>query len=110
MIRRIDDVIIKTFALCFFKMAESFENLDDILPDWGNEDLEKRLAEAVDSYVKQGEERKSCFSVGCCFFCVCQSCEIWNKKAFFPYILIIYCIKQIHSILLSRYSLLSYLR
>ena len=30
-------------------MAESFENLDDILPDWANEDLEKILAEAVDS-------------------------------------------------------------
>ena len=25
-------LIIKTFALCFFEMAESFENLDDILP------------------------------------------------------------------------------
>ena len=62
--RRIDDVIdIKTFALCYFKMAESFENLDDILPDWANEDLEKSLAEAVDSYVKQEEERKSRFSV-----------------------------------------------
>ena len=44
-------------------MAESFENLDDILPDWANEDLEKSLAEAVDSYVKQEEERKSRFSV-----------------------------------------------
>ena len=29
--RRIDVVIIKTFPLCYFKMAESFENLDDIL-------------------------------------------------------------------------------
>ena len=29
--RRIDDVIIKTFPFCYFKMAESFENLDDIL-------------------------------------------------------------------------------
>ena len=47
--RRIDDVIIKTFALSFFKIAESFENLGDILPDWANEDLEKILAEAVDS-------------------------------------------------------------
>ena len=42
--KRIDDVIIKTFALCFFKMAESFEHntaerrnlnyLNDILADW----------------------------------------------------------------------------
>ena len=52
--RRIDDVIIKTFALCFLKMAESFENL----ADWENEDLEKSLAEAVDSYDKQEEEKK----------------------------------------------------
>ena len=52
--RRIDDVIIKTFALRFLKMAESFENL----ADWENEDLEKSLAEAVDSYDKQEEEKK----------------------------------------------------
>ena len=44
-------------------MAESFENLDDILSDWANEDLVKSLAEAVDSYVKQEEERKTRFSV-----------------------------------------------
>ena len=55
--RRIDDVIIKTFALCFLKMAESFENL----ADWENEDLEKSLAEAVDSYDKQEEEKKNTF-------------------------------------------------
>ena len=35
-------------------MAESFENL----ADWENEDLEKSLAEAVDSYDKQKEEKK----------------------------------------------------
>ena len=35
-------------------MAESFENLTD----WENEDLEKSLAEAVDSYDKQEEEKK----------------------------------------------------
>ena len=52
--RHIDDVIIKTFALCFLKMAESFENL----VDWENEDLEKSLAETVDSYDKQEEEKK----------------------------------------------------
>ena len=52
--RRIDDVIIKTFALCFLKMAESFENL----AGWENEDLEKSLARAVDSYDKQEEEKK----------------------------------------------------
>ena len=57
--RRIDDVIIKTFALCFLKLAESFENL----ADWENEDLEKGLAEAVDSYDKMEEEKKTRFSV-----------------------------------------------
>ena len=35
-------------------MAESFENL----ADWKNEDLEKSLAEAVDSYDKQEEEKR----------------------------------------------------
>ena len=52
--RLIDDIIIKTFALCFLKMAESFENL----ADWENEDLEKSLAKAMDSYDKQEEEKK----------------------------------------------------
>ena len=61
--RRIYDVIIKTFALYYSKMAESFENLDDILADWVNEDFEKSLVEVVDSYDKQEKERKSRFSV-----------------------------------------------
>ena len=34
-----------------------------------------------------------------CYFRVCQSGEIWNKKEFFPYILIFYYIKQIDSML-----------
>ena len=37
-------------------MAESFENLENILPDWMNEYVEKRLAEAVDKFQKQEEE------------------------------------------------------
>ena len=61
--RRIDDVIIKTFALCYSQMAESFENLDDILADWVKEDFEKTLVEAVESYDKQEKEIKSRFSV-----------------------------------------------
>ncbi|XP_066026182.1 uncharacterized protein [Pocillopora verrucosa] len=44
-------------------MAESLENLDDILADWVNEDFEKSSVEAVDSYDKQEKERKSRFSV-----------------------------------------------
>ena len=61
--RRIDDIIIKTFALCYFKMVESFENLDDNLADWVNDDFEKSLVEAEDSYDKQEKERKTRFSV-----------------------------------------------
>ena len=61
--RHIDDVIIKTFALCYSKMAVKFENLDNILADWVNKDLEKSLVEAVDSYDKQEKERKSRYSV-----------------------------------------------
>ena len=40
-------------------MAQSFENL----ADWESEDLEKSLAEAVDSYDKQEEEKKTRFYV-----------------------------------------------
>ena len=40
--RRTDDVITENFSLCFSKMAESFENLEAILPDWVNEDVEKK--------------------------------------------------------------------
>jgi len=45
--RRIDDVIIRNIFPLFLKMAESFENLDDILPDWTKENVEKSLVEAV---------------------------------------------------------------
>ena len=69
--RRIDDVIIKTFALCFLKMAESFENL----ADWENEDLENSLAEAVDCYDKQEEEKKK-KRFSACYFRVYQSGKI----------------------------------
>jgi len=51
--RRIDDVIIGNFFLCFFFKAESFQNLEDILPDWVNDNVEKCLTEAVDKYEKQ---------------------------------------------------------
>ena len=36
------DVIIKIFFPLFFEMAESFKNLENILPDWANKDLEKK--------------------------------------------------------------------
>ena len=44
-------------------MAESFENLNDNLADWVNDDFEKSLVEAEDSYDKQEKERKTRFSV-----------------------------------------------
>ena len=44
-------------------MAESFENLDDNLADWVNDDFEKSLVEAEDSYDKKEKERKTRFSV-----------------------------------------------
>ena len=39
-------------------MAETFENLEDILPDWTQDDIEESLAQAVNLYEKQ-EERKN---------------------------------------------------
>jgi len=36
-------------------MAASFENLEDVLPDWVNDNVE---AEAVDKHEKQEEEEK----------------------------------------------------
>ena len=42
-------------------MAETFENLEDILPEWTKKDIEESLDEAVDMYEKQ-EEQKTRFS------------------------------------------------
>ena len=41
-------------------MAESFENLDDIYPDWAKDNV-KSLDEAINRYEKQEEERKKTF-------------------------------------------------
>ena len=41
----------------FFKMAENFETLENILPDWANEEIEKTLVEAVDKFQKEEEEK-----------------------------------------------------
>ena len=43
-------------------MADTFENLKYISPDWTKEDIEETLAEAVSMYEKQ-EERKTRFFV-----------------------------------------------
>ena len=44
------------FPLCF-KMAESFENLDNILRDWAKNKIQKSLAEELNRFEKQEEER-----------------------------------------------------
>ena len=56
----------------------------------------KRLAEAVDSDVKQEEERKS---PRCCFFFFCSCLLKWRNLNFFPYSLIFSYIKQMDSML-----------
>ena len=43
-----------------------------------------------------------------CYFRVCQSDEIWNKKAFFPYILTFYYTKRIDSMLLCACSIIDH--
>ena len=40
-------------------MAESFENLDNILRDWAKDKVQKSLAEAYNKVQKQQEERKT---------------------------------------------------
>ena len=54
--RTIDVITTKFFTLCF-KMAENFENLDNILRDWAKDKVQKSLVEALNRYEKQGEER-----------------------------------------------------
>ena len=54
--RTIDIIITKVFPPCF-KMAESFENLHNILRDWAKNKEQKSLAEALNRFEKQEEER-----------------------------------------------------
>jgi len=42
-------------------MAESFENLDNILRDWAKDKVQKSFVEALNRYKKKEEERKSRF-------------------------------------------------
>ena len=44
--RTIDVIISKFFPLCF-EMAESFENLDNVLHDWAKDKVQKSLVEAL---------------------------------------------------------------
>ena len=54
--RTIDVIVTKFFPPCF-KMAESFENFDNILRDWAKDKGKKSLAEALNRFEKQEEER-----------------------------------------------------
>ena len=47
----IDVIIKKLFPLCF-KMAESFENLENILHDWAKDMYKKSIVEALNRYEK----------------------------------------------------------
>ena len=64
--RHIDDINIANIFILFFKMAESFENLYNILRDWAKDKEEKCLDKAVNGYEKQKKERKRCFVYGKC--------------------------------------------
>ena len=51
------DVIITEFLPLCFKMAESFENLDNILRSWAKDKVQKFLTEALNGFEKQEKER-----------------------------------------------------
>ena len=52
----IDVIVTKFFPPCF-KMAESFENLGNILRDWAKDKGQKSLGEVLNRFGEQGEER-----------------------------------------------------
>jgi len=49
------------FFPLYFKKAESFQNLGNILSDRGKDKVQKSLVEALNRYEKQEEERESRF-------------------------------------------------
>ena len=55
--RRTINVIITKFFPLRFKMAKSFENLNNILRDWTKDKIQKSLAEALNRFEKQEEKR-----------------------------------------------------
>ena len=42
-------------------MAETFENSEDVLPEWKQDEMEKSLVQAVNLYEKQEERKKRFF-------------------------------------------------
>ena len=55
--RRTIDVIVTKFFPPYFKVAERFENLDNILRDWAKDKVQKSLAEALNRFEKPENER-----------------------------------------------------
>ena len=55
--RRTIDVIVTKFFLPCLIMAESFENLDNVLHDWANDKGQKSLAEALNRFEKRENGR-----------------------------------------------------
>ena len=56
--RRTIDVIFTEFLPLCLKMAESFENLDNILRGWEKDKVQKSLTEALKRFGKQEEESR----------------------------------------------------
>ena len=50
-------IVVVVVTLCRFKMAESFENKDNVLRDWAKDKVQKSLAEALNRLEKPEEER-----------------------------------------------------
>ena len=55
--RAIDVIITKLHPLCF-KMAESFQNLDNILRNWKKDKVQKSFAEALLHRLEKQEEER----------------------------------------------------
>ena len=55
--RRTIDVIVTKISLPCFKMAESFENLDNILRDWAKDKVQKSLAKGLNRFEKPENKR-----------------------------------------------------
>ena len=55
--RRTIESYLQSFCLRRFKMAEGFENKDNILRDWTKDKVQKSLAEALNRFEKPENER-----------------------------------------------------
>ena len=51
------DVIIRKFFLLCFKIAESFENVGNILCDWAEDNVQKSLAEEIEQAREAGRRK-----------------------------------------------------